>query len=273
MQSNRVVTLALVVLMVTAGCVGGGGGGAAATDASTGASGGSGDGGGGASANDADGPDLTDTEAALRDAGSFTVSWRSEGVDATGVRTEVTREFYADLNAERSLTVTASGRDGQSDAGSSEQFVTEGVTYVRAGSETSPTYASYPQSGDVVATAIALSQARAYGADDDMVSRGTETFDGVTVTRYELSEADSQLIQAGSRAGSGSSGVAEITDFEYVVLVDEAGLSRYESWSFTGRTEEGQTVSGEWEYSLTALGSTTVDDPDWLAEARTQTQS
>jgi hypothetical protein len=103
-----------------------------------------------------------------------------------------------------------------------------------------------------------------------MSTRGSEQFDGVTVTRYELTEANSQVIQAGSRT-DGSAGVAEITDFHYVVLVDENGLSRYESWSYTGRTGEGETVSGEWEYSLTKVGGTTVADPDWLADARAAT--
>lgn len=264
MQWNRGITLVLVVLMLTAGCLGGGGGaaGEASGDSETTP------GGDGAATDTGDGPDLTDPEAALRDAGSFTVTWEYAGVDATGTRTDVTHEYYADLRGERSLTVTSSSRDGQPE-GTTEQFVAGGTTYIRSGPADAPSYASYPGTADVVGTAIALSQARAYGANEDLASRGTETFDGVRVTRYELSEADSQLIQAGSAAASGAPGTAEITDFHYVVLVDEDGLSRYESWSFTGRTAEGQAISGEWEYSLTRVGSTTLDDPDWLADAQT----
>ena len=259
MQWNRGLTLVLVVMMLTAGCLGGGAAGDASTDSE------STPGGDGTPA--ADGPDLTDPETALRDAGSFAVTWQYAGVDATGTRTEVTHEYYADLRGERSLTVTSSSRAGQPE-GTTEQFVAGGTTYVRAGPAETPSYASYPGTADVVGTAIALSQARAYGANEDMANRGTERFDGVTVTRYELSEADSQLIQAGSAATSGAPGTAEITDFHYVVLVDEDGLSRYESWSFTGRTAEGQAISGEWEYSLTGVGATTVDDPDWLTDAQ-----
>jgi hypothetical protein len=258
MQWNRGVTLVLVVMLLTAGCLGGG---SPASEAAGDSPDASGDGG-----TTADGPDLTDPETALRDAGSFTVTWRYDGVDATGTRSEVTHEYYADLRGERSLTVTSSSRDGQPD-GTTEQFVADGTTYVRTGTAEAPSYVSYPGSADVVGTAIALSQARAYGANEDLTTRGGERFDGVSVTRYELSEADSQLIQAGSRT-DGSAGVAEITDFHYVVLVDENGLSRYESWSYTGRTTEGETVSGEWEYSLTKVGSTAVVDPDWLADAR-----
>jgi hypothetical protein len=262
MQWNRGVTLVLIVMMLTAGCLGGGG---PASEVAGGSE--NTPGGGSSGVEDADGPDLTDPEAALRDAGSFTVTWRYAGVDATGTRSEVSHEYYADLRGERSLTVTSSSRDGQPD-GVTEQFVADGTTYVRTGAAEAPSYVSYPGTADVVGTAIALSQARAYGANEDLTSRGSERFDGVSVTRYELSEADSQLIQAGSAATSGAPGTAEITDFHYVVLVDEDGLSRYESWSFTGRTAEGERVSGEWEYSLTRVGSTSVDDPDWLADAR-----
>jgi hypothetical protein len=260
MQWNRGVTLVLVVVMLTAGCLGGEGpaGGASGEAENTPDS-------DGAAA--ADSPELTDPETALRDAGSFTVTWQYAGVDATGTGTEVIHEYYADLQGERSLTVTSSSRDGQPES-TTEQFVADGTTYIRSGPANAPSYASYPGSADVVGTAIALSQARAYGANEDMTNRGSERFDGVSVTRYELSEADSQLIQAGSAATSGAPGTAEITDFHYVVLVDEDGLSRYESWSFTGRTAEGRAISGEWEYSLTKVGGTTVDEPDWLTNAR-----
>ncbi|WP_251342307.1 DUF7537 family lipoprotein [Haloplanus halophilus] len=262
MTSSRVLTLLFVVLTVTAGCLGGGAAEAVAEaeEASGAAAGGPAE----------DGPALTDPEAALREAGSFTVTWRYAGVDASGTRSEVRYEYYADLNAGRSLTVTSSSRDGVSDAGSSEQFVADGVTYVRAGPATATTYVAYEGGSDALGSALAHSQARTYGATDGLVDRGTERFDGVTVTRYELSGADSALIRAGSTT-AGSPGAAEVTDFRYVVLVDADGLARYESWSVAGRTAEGEAVSGEWEYTLAGVGSTTVEDPEWLAAARTAT--
>ncbi|MFC7172549.1 hypothetical protein ACFQL0_02535 [Haloplanus litoreus] len=73
-------------------------------------------------------PDLTDPEAALREAGSFRVTWQYAGVDTSGVRSEVNHEYAVDLRAERSLTVTSSTRDGRSDGGTSEQFVSDGIT-------------------------------------------------------------------------------------------------------------------------------------------------
>lgn len=255
MYSHRMLTGFVLVIMLFAGCSGGGG------DTS-----------GESSSGDSGNFELSDPEAALRDAGSFTVTWRYGGVDPNGVKFELIREFYADLPAERSYTVTSSLRDGLSDGGSSEQFVADGVTYMRSGSGENVGYASYEGTTDVVGTAIALSQARAYGATDDLTFRGTETFNGVTVSRYELSDANGKLFSTGQPMIQAipSPDDFEITDFEYVVLVDERGLSRYESWSYVGQTSEGDTVRGEWEYSLTEVGSTNVDDPDWLAEAKSQ---
>jgi hypothetical protein len=278
MYTNRFLVFAMVIVLLSAGCLGGGGDSAPVDGAADGQSGGSGNAGSDASDGNDGGSDdleLTDPERVLRDAGSFTVVWTYSGVDERGTETEVRREFYADLDAERSLTVTSSVVDGESDAGSMQQFFADGVTYTRSGPDDSPMYFSYEQeSADVVATAIALSQARAYGADDELSFEGRETFDGVSVERYELSRADAQLIQAGSAAGAaaGAGAGAEITDFRYAVLVDADGLSRFESWSFTGRTSDGETVSGEWEYSITKVGSTTVDDPDWLADAQASGQ-
>ncbi|WEL24780.1 DUF7537 family lipoprotein [Haloferax volcanii] len=268
MYSNRIPVLLIAVLVLLAGCAGGAdvapaadaddtdtptdGGGSADTDASS----------------DGDDFELSDPERLLRDAGSFTVSWSYAGVDADGVETAVTREFAADLDAERSYSRTTSTTDGQSDAGGVEQYVADGVTYVRVGGDDGATYTSYEGSTEVLATAIALSQARAYGADDDLTFAGTETFDGASVERYELSAANEALILAGSAAAQGEPGTLEVTSFEYVVLVDEDGLSRHESWSFSGRMDDGSEVSGSWEYSLTGVGSTTVEEPAWLDEAR-----
>ncbi|SDM01757.1 hypothetical protein SAMN04487949_0515 [Halogranum gelatinilyticum] len=272
MYSNRFLTLFVVSLVLLAGCAGGGDVAPEAESEGTtadgdGASGGSAAGGGGSAASTDDEFELNDPEALLREAGSFTVTWSYTGVDADGVETQVTQTFYADLDAERSYSRITSTTDGQPDGGTVEQFVADGVTYIRSGTDESASYTSYEGSVGVLATAIAFSQARAYGADDDLTFVGSETFDGTSVDRYELSAANEALILAGSAAAPNSPGELDVTNFEYAVLVDEDGLSRYESWSFAGRMDDGTEVQGSWEYSLTAVGSTTVDDPDWLDEA------
>jgi len=264
MYSDRIRLLIVVSLVVLAGCAGGGDVGPAAEGGDAGSTG---DDGSGTDGADGDEFDLGDPERLLRDAGSFTVTWSYAGVDASGVETEFTREFYADLESERSYSRTVSATGGQADGGGFEQFVADGVTYTRFGSGDDAMVTSQEGSAEVLGTAIALSQARAYGADDGLVFAGTETFDGVTVDRYELSATDEALIRAGSVAAQGEPGTLEVTEFGYVVLVDGDGLSRHESWTFSGRMDDGTEVSGSWEFSLTAVGSTTVDDPDWLDEA------
>jgi len=259
MKSNRVRLILVVLLVVLAGCAGGG-------DVAPGAEGGDAAGGSDGGDDSAEAFELGDPERILRDAGSFTVTWSYTGVDASGVESELTQEFLADLDAERSYTRTLTVTDGQAAAGGVEQFVADGVTYSRFGSGEDAFVTSQEGSTEVLGTAIALSQARAYGADEGLEFAGSETFDGVTVDRYELSATDEALIRAGSIAAQDEPGTLEVTDFEYVVLIDEDGLPRYESWTFSGRMDDGSELRGSWEFSLTDVGSTTVDDPDWLDE-------
>lgn len=267
MYPRRSHLFVVALLVVLAGCAGGGGGMPSAEGAdSAGGSAGTDGGATGDEASDSDAFELGDPERLLRDAGSFTVTWSYSGVDASGAEIAVTREFYADLEAERSYTRTTSTANGQADGSNIEQFVDGGVTYVRFGTGDDAFVSSQEGSSEVLGTAIALSQARAYGADDDLVAAGTETFDGVTVDRYELSATDEALIRAGSVSAQGEPGDFEVTNFEYAVLVDENGLSRHESWQFSGRADD-QAVSGAWEFSLTGVGSTTVEEPDWVDQA------
>lgn len=101
---------------------------------------------------------------------------------------------------------------------------------------------------------------------------GTETFDGVTVTRYEYTDAEAwQTYNQGVTSGaSDTEEEVTVTDFEIATLVDSDGIARLTTWTLTAETESGETVSAEWRYSLTGIGSTSVEDPDWLAEAQTQ---
>jgi hypothetical protein len=251
--------LLVALLVVLAGCTGGGAGTGDGTDAGPGET--------------ATPVATADTEFAvgdagqlLREAGSFSVTWTYVGTTG-GVEQRLTNEFTADVDNGRSLTRIFSATDGIDDDQVTEQFVADGVTYLRSGSTDAASYTSFEGGErDVVASAIALSQARTYGADDGLTFVGSEVFDGVRVDRYELSAADAGLALAGAAAVGGASGATTITDFQYVVLVDADGLSRYESWTVSGR-ENGEAIGGSWEYSLTGVGSTSVADPAWLGEA------
>jgi hypothetical protein len=280
MLASKLPVVAVALLLVLAGCTGGGGGdgGAApATDTEAPADPGSGGGSGGSSGADDDdrGADegalsLTDPEVALEEAGSFTSTWRYSGMDVDGVEGAVSYTYRADLDAERAYVSVTSEQDGETVEGGFATFTTDGVVYTRFGGGDESFYQARPQeSQDLVAESLA--RTAIYGTDiEGLANRGAETYEGVRVTRYELTQTDSSLWATAATAGTDPGDLDEF-EVDYVVLVDGDGLVRYESWSFTGTTNDGQDVNGMWEYSLTAVGSTTVEDPDWLDDAKAQT--
>jgi hypothetical protein len=95
---------------------------------------------------------------------------------------------------------------------------------------------------------------------------GTERFDGVTVDRYEYT--DRTLWRQYGATTFGTEENVTVTEFTVFVLVDEEGLARSTGWTLVGETDAGETVTGDWRFDLTGVGSTTVADPDWLDEAR-----
>lgn len=88
----------------------------------------------------------------------------------------------------------------------------------------------------------------------------------MTIDRFEYT--DRTLWE---QYGAGTVGTEEnitVQEFTVVTLVDRDGLARSTGWTVVGETDAGETVTAEWRFDLTGLGSTTVADPDWLAEAR-----
>jgi hypothetical protein len=282
---NRSVVVALALLLLTAGCLGGGSVpgagdvGAAVESELAGADGSEGvqapvSGADAADVAESADVDLAVAEARLREAGSFTSTWTYRGTDADGGDGAVSHTYYADLDGERTHVLVSTAGD-DADAGW-EQFSTGGTVYSRFGSGEGSFYqVETDVDADVVGDAVSSAGVYARGDLSDLSRVGTEQFDGVTVTRYELTDAESTVWRAGAvaAAAGGSAPDVEMQSVEYVVLVDRDGLARYESWTYTGRTADGRTVSGAWEFSLTAVGSTTFDDPEWLAEAEAQARA
>lgn len=221
--------------------------------------------------------ELTDAEAALRDAGSFTSTWTYSGTDVDGTDGEVSYTYYGDLDGDRAHVAFSTVSSDQGEVTGWEQFSTGTKTYSRFGSDEGTFYQVQENELDVVGDVVSRAGIYTHGDVSDLSYEGTEQYDGVTVERYELTDAQSMFWRtgaaAGANGGAGAESGLEIREFEYVVLIDDDGLSRSESWSYTGRTDEGQIVSARWEYSLTKVGSTTFDDPEWLAEADAQVRS
>ena len=92
---------------------------------------------------------------------------------------------------------------------------------------------------------------------------GTETYDGVEVTRYEaIGREVTDIVNAGLDEGDDAS----FSRVAAAVLVDTEGVVRYQSFTFT-LEQDGTTYDAELVRVVEAVGSTTVAEPDWLDEA------
>ena len=265
---SRMLTVVVVSLLVVAGCLGGGGPAAdGASDGGSSAGDGNSAGDGGAASDgvaDGDEFDVGETERLLREAGSFTATW-SYATTESGETATVTDTYRVDLRENRSLeTFTMTGAESQTDF---ETFVADGSAYTRYATDGEAFYQIRPQDDTAFQSAVDRG-AISYETVDDARFVGTETFDGVTVDRYEYSN-----LAAWRQFGAGTIGSSDnvtVTDFTVAVLVDEDGLARQTAWTLTGETDEGETVSVEWRYEVTDVGTTSVPDPDWLDAARAQ---
>ena len=213
--------------------------------------------------------DRTAAQEALREAGSFTATWTFSGTDEDGVESQVGYTYYADLDQNRVHVIFSAAGTDQPTQAAWEMYSADGMTYTYFGSEAGAFYQVQQEELEVVDDAVGWAGIYAHGDMGGLERTGTEQFDGVTVARYELTDEQSMFWTSGAAQQAGEDPEVTVTDFRYVVLVDENGISRHEEWSYEG-TSDGEPVSGSWEYSLTDVGSTTVAEPEWLEEAQAQ---
>lgn len=267
MRLRWVLTLVVALTVVIAGCTGtdapadGAASGDTTTPADVGGTTPAGDGtgasDGGSSAT------LGDADALLQDARTFTATWSYTFVDESAAETAYEYVVAVDLAANRSFE-TSSMRDA-TNAVVFERYNADGTSYMKYGEGDQAVYMGMPQ--DSTPFADAVSEA-SIGDFDRFHRVGTETFDGVTVTRYEYADAD--LWRTYGLGITQDPEDVQVTDFTLTVLVDGNGLARSTSWTLTGETQDGKPVSGTWTYTLTDVGTTTVAEPDWLDAAKEQ---
>jgi len=263
MKSVQLSTMLVVLTVVLAGCSGGG-----VTDANEAQSTDTEATAGGSTASG--GLTLAEADARLRDSGSFTTTWSYSVTEVDGTSSSLTQSYRVDLEASRSLQrLETTGSDSGLDF---ETFVADGTSYSRYGDGDQVQYVSSDQQASVFETATGYAAGFTADLESDASFVGTETFDGVTVSRYEYDNTDAW--SAYNRGALDSTFETDetvtVTDFTVAVLVDSDDVARLTTWTLTGETESGQTVSVDWRYSVTDVGSTTVDDPDWLADAQAQ---
>ena len=223
--------------------------------------------------------------AALRAAGGYTGVWQMEFSRDGEVVGSTTYTHAVDYENERSSFSMLMTSEGEV-SNDYETFQADGVSYARYGAGEDATY----QVNDAAfAPENTMFSVQSYVTDADDLSEfaavGTETYDGVhqtpqasdaahqnsessedvTVTRYERTDRPTWVAAQGSDEFTW-------TEFTYTVLVDEDGLVRSESWGGEGVDADGVTRTMEFSYSLTGVGSTVVEEPDWTATARAQTE-
>ncbi len=224
-----------------------------------------GDDGDGDGADGTDGVELVDDpDAVLAEAGSYTTTWTTRTTEDGALVSETVFTSAVNVDAERALFGVRVTEDGETRT-AMETFHADGTTYQRTGQgdDASYTVREAPFEEDA-SFGFGGSSLYSAGDLDEVDYEGTETFDGVEVHRYELDERTPWLT-GGERADAD----VEFTEFSYVVLVDEDGLVRSESWEATGTDEDGTEVTVEFSYTVTDVGSTTVEDPEWLDETET----
>ncbi len=239
----------MVAIVALAGCTGA----LPSTD-------GGGDGAGDGASGDVD--LVEDPDAALAAAGSYTTTWALRTAEDGESAGETVFTTAVDLDAERTAFSMRVTEDGETQT-AMETFHADGTTYQRTGQGDDVSYTAREAPFDDEAS-FGFGGSALYGAGEleEFDYQGTETFDGVEVHRYELDERTSWVTGQG-RTDAG----VQFTEFTYVVLVDEDGLVRSESWEARGTDEDGTQVVVEFAYTVTDVGSTTVADPDWLDEA------
>lgn len=255
MYSRTLAIVLLAALVVTAGCLGGGSG-----DGPESGDGSAGDGGDGSAGDGGDGVGLVENRTAyLHAAGSYTSVWSTTMTEGDVVVGEQSYTNAVDYVGERSLFGMRVTNDGtvRTDY---ESYFADGTSYTRYGAGEDATYMTatgeFTPDDTLFSPTLHVSETDLSG----YTRVGTETFDGVEVTRYEASQLTDWY-------GNGYDDEVEWTEFTYVVLVDGDGLVRSEGWTATGVDSEDVAHSIEYSYSLTDIGSTDIAEPDWLATA------
>ncbi|MFC5972377.1 hypothetical protein ACFPYI_13635 [Halomarina salina] len=208
----------------------------------------------------------------LREAGSFTVVLTQNSSTGEGATTDQRQRVAVDLDANRTLlTGSADQRSGNRSV-SNEQTVygTDEATFVRIGQGEDARYQYIDASGGGPMTPslggeqfVPLNATSSLATATDWTRNGTTTQDGETLTRFVATGNETLADSVFA-----SSGVT-VTRYDATLLVTNDGTVRQSSFTL-GVESGGQSATQRVDVRITDVGNTTVEEPDWLDEAREQ---
>ncbi|WP_121820645.1 DUF7537 family lipoprotein [Halostella salina] len=245
---TTLATLFVGVLVLTAGC------------SAAGIFGGGGDGDNGSiepytdSGDELDGEMLNESHTeAIESAGSYTLGYNVTLSGSNSSLVQNTRG-QVDLENDRQYAVQFVSLFGNR---TTYRYTADGTTYQRIVPENGETQYQTSNGSTTASPAINTNNVDAF----EWEQQGTETVDGVGVTRYEATGVAnySALPTAPSEANA--------SDVSATLLVSEDGVMHEYTLDYT-QESSGATQEISLRYAATEVGSTTVEEPDWLDEAR-----
>ncbi|MBX0304515.1 DUF7537 family lipoprotein [Haloarcula salinisoli] len=222
---------------------------------------------------DLDGEELNNaTRAAIEDAGSYTyqTTFRTASQSRRGQsRSRTNTTTQVDLEAEEGLRVSNYSSTGQqsSQTFSSTVYTDGNTSYQQRITSEGTNYstqegASTGFGGITPVNTSNFSQNLTF-VTDGLVweTNGTTTLDGDTVTEYTLAgvEDEDAFIQRLRLRGT-------LTDISGTLYVDDDDVVRQTSLAYTVESQSG-SLSAQSRLTLSDIGSTTVEEPEWTSEA------
>ncbi|PSQ27832.1 hypothetical protein BRD03_06375 [Halobacteriales archaeon QS_9_68_17] len=256
---KRLLTVALVGLLVaSAGC---------AQIPGIGGDGGDGDGGSSdiepyaESGDELDGETVSsDHAAALQEAGSFTYEVSLEAADGES-SLSINARVEADVENDEAYSVQESNLFGNQTA---YKYTSGDSTYektVRGSDEENAQYAT-SEDGQVQPVNTTPSFEASLVDGLEWSQEGTEEQNGVGVTRYE----STGVANVTALAGAGTD-AENVSDASATMYLDADGVVRQYDLTYTVQEGDSETAV-TYEVETTGVGSTSVEEPDWLDEAR-----
>lgn len=190
---------------------------------------------------------------AIESAGSYTLE---SNVSLTGEDSSLVQNAsgQVDLENDRQYVVQFASLFGNQTI---YRYTADNTTYQRVEPESGETQYDTTQGGQITSPAINTDNVDAF----EWEQQGTETHEGVDVTRYEATGV------ANYSALPTDAGEGNVSDFSATLLVSADGVMHEYNVGYT-QESSGSTQQVSLRYAASDVGSTTVEEPGWLDEAQ-----